>query len=411
MRTILLCIALLAAPALAQPRANDRFDLQMPFDVRTALTSIRLYYQTNSTSERIDITLNRAGTERREEVLLRFEPAPGARDGALPNFQLNLADYIIWSAAAPTEDDPDARALFITHALDLKRFVRHDVPSSQSPLDALEAHFPTLPIPQLRIAYARHPLLRDAIPYTTDIEWSRATLVEQDGSAAIIIFGNTPDGASVRMMSGRALAFLAQSELRYPDDRIALTTATRLETPPDNPVLGLPTDARQRVQAISELGPRAADLTVGHQLPPRALGPADQRGPRLILLAREWNHAVRDAIPELRAGAEQHADLRFEVLLAASIDSASDISQRIEAWKDLAAPTPVRYASAQSHTIDRFAPNHAAVAVLVGPDETIRAIRTLPSENETADAPESEAPASWSSWLAQALSPAANTPE
>lgn len=411
MRTILLCIALLAVPALAQPRANDRFDIQMPFDLRTALTSIRLYYQTNSTAERIDITLNRAGAERREEVLLRFEPAPGARDGTLPNFQLNLADYIIWSAAAPTDDDPDTRALFITHALDLKRFVRHDVPSSQSPLDALEAHFPTLPIPQLRIAYSRNPLLRDAMPYATDIEWSRATLVEQDGSAAIIIFGNTPDGASLRMMSGRALAFLAQSELRYTDDRIALTTTTRLETPPDNPALGLPTEAREQVQSISELGPRPADLSVGDALPPRALGPADRSGPRIILLAREWNESVRDAIADIRAAAEQHTNLRFEVLLTASIDSASNINERIEAWKDLAAPTPVRYASAQSHTIDRFAPNHAAAAVLVGPAETIRAIRTLPSVKQTADAPESEAPASWSSWLSQALSPAANTPE
>jgi len=350
LRRTLASLALLvlsAAGAFAQGRS-----------VAESLQAVRRAYTTRDIAQRVDFAFSEPDARRTETLLVRTGP-PGS-------LRLVLGPLTIW-----TEGD----ALYAVHADDGRAYFSAPL-DERGPLGALDNHFPRVPLPQLRFAFGPDNALLNPTPYTRDMVWSAAEEHGAEGAIRLVGAGENCTAELFAAPDGVLTGFTIQLGARSID--ISAAPAAASDFPAVTPGL----DRRFRIDSPRDFVRRGGLVLVGDALPALPLRPRLNPGPKptlgppgAILFFRQWTRETATALSALRLAAESIDGFQYTaVMVFHPIEGAVEF--QLNEGASETDPDPLFYTDDPDATVRRFS-DASSVLVVIGPDNTVRAITDL----------------------------------
>jgi hypothetical protein len=197
-------------------------------------------------------------------------------------------------------------------------------PCDASPLKALAANFPSVPVPQVALAYAEGTLLTTPTPLTTGATWTSIETGVEVGRAMLILKGSSsgPTPANLTLAFDRQTNRLRRFVAEYPGATgVALAKLELTSSPADSGTPKnwlLPVEGRTKVDSPALLVPPRAGLAAGSSIKHASL----------------MTQSLEAITPEsLFEGGSASASPRAVVL----ITFRSDLVEAVEEPKDLVA--------------------------------------------------------------------------
>lgn len=375
----------------------------LSIDPRIVLDELRRAYRTAPVADEAIVTIRNAlGQSRSERVTVRIDAAGVRADEGPRRVLLELG---------PLRVGVEEGRLVADHAAEPGLVFVYEF---AGPLTAaaIEQVLPPLPVPHVAIAGPDPEGMNAPLAYARGIEWVSAELRAASLPPVEVLRGLRPEGPvvlTIHAESGRLLQFSA--EMPGAGGPVTLEVICRA-VPPGDPATWIPpTDGRELVPALVDLrtGRARPELRPGQQAPDLALlgpdlgawslhdalasaareSPEGPAPPAVVILFRPGEAAAdaRAGVEALRAVVSGPGARRVVNRAAAVMDlgafSRDRFQQLRSEWAggaDAERPIPaddLLWASSSAESLDRFASDAGAAAIIVGPDRTIRAILRL----------------------------------
>ncbi|MCC6659625.1 MAG: hypothetical protein IT437_01940 [Phycisphaerales bacterium] len=395
------CVAIfiLSGAALAQDQPP------LPITPEIVLGDLRAAYRKAPVADEVRVTLRTpAGPVRSDRVVIRADAAGVRTDDGPRSVLLTLGPLSIWvgggRVVATHEAEPGAA------------FVREFT----GPIEpaALRDILPPIPLPQLAALAPDAAAMSDPTPYTPHVTWTGASLDTEAKPPTATVTGSFPGGPvtmTIDAQSGRLTSFRADTT--GPDGPVTLELTSKPIDPgtPASWKIDAAEGGREVVTSLAELrtGRVPPVLRAGDTVPDVALlgpdlsawslhdalasaareRPGEPAAPAVLILFRAervgpapMNNA-RTAAAALRVLATAQPPTRFISRAGVVIDLGEFSRDRFQAlrrqWAEGAPPDSdgLLWASSAAQTIDRFSREAAAIAAIIGPDRTLRAVIVL----------------------------------
>ncbi|XVJ60105.1 MAG: hypothetical protein HEQ23_12205 [Tepidisphaera sp.] len=209
----LIAIALLAGThaALAQPELpNPAAPVKAPPSIPDALEILHKAYRSGPVADRIVVkATDAAGKERRVQVVVYTDVGETPKAPAPTKEALGSDPTATVPKPRPAQFRIDLAQLHV-HVQDatltainlFDRTTYFRTPCDASPLKALAANFPPVPVPQIEFAYAADTLLGSPTPLTTGATWTSIESGVEVGRPMLILKGSSP-GATLTLAFDR----------------------------------------------------------------------------------------------------------------------------------------------------------------------------------------------------------------
>lgn len=274
----LVAFASLSASALPQPELpNPAAPAKAPPSIPDALEILHKAYRVGPVADRIIMKATDAsGKERRVQVVVYTDV------GETPKAPLPTKEPI---GADPTATVPQPRpaqfridlaqlhvhmqdsTLTAINLFDRTTFFR--APCDASPLKALAANFPPVPVPQVAFAYATDTLLAAPTPLTTGATWTSIETGVEVGRPMLILRGSSPD-ATLTLAFDRQTNRLRRFTAEFAGAAEGALSKLELTSSPADAGVAknwlLPVDGRTRVESPALLVPPRSGLAEGSSI-------------------------------------------------------------------------------------------------------------------------------------------------
>jgi hypothetical protein len=392
-----MCLGLAAvAPAQDTPQP-------LPITPDIVLGDFRAAYRKEPVADEVRVTLRTpAGLVRSDRVVIRVDAAGVRTDDGPRAVLLTLGPLSIWlgegKVVSTHESEPGAA------------FVR-EVKGPIEPA-ALRDILPPIPLPQLAALAPDPAALDEPTPYTPRVTWTGASLDADARPPTATVTGSFAGGPVTMTIdgeSGRLVSFRADTT--GPDGPVTLELTAKPVDPGTPATWKIETAGREVVTKLAELrtGRVPPVLKVGDAVPDVALlgpdlsswslhealasaareQPGEPAPPAVLILFRadrvgpQAMTDAKSAAAALRGLKSADPPARFASRAGVVIDLGEFSRDRFQSlrrqWSE-GAPEGVPdllWASSAAQTIDRFSKEAAALAAVVAPDRTLRAVVVL----------------------------------
>ncbi|MBX3357241.1 MAG: hypothetical protein KF745_02315 [Phycisphaeraceae bacterium] len=385
----------------------------MPVPVESAFRDLRAAYRSAPTTERITLSLRRPpapslpAIDRSETYIVTLNPsalAPADPPPAAPLLHIDFGPLQLWATQ---------RRVIGLLASDSARYA--DLPVSPPfSAESLARAIPPLALPQLDLALsdsARPPTT--ITPYARGIAWTQATVDDADDPTEVTINGAT-DAGPITLVSDAKSGMLREVRINSRGTLLRLTLEP-LATQPGS--LTLPNvDDRQRLDSLADLRSSIEPAKIGARTPPLSLMRTDNTAwtpppaPVVLIMFRASAAGPDPGDPEAVALAARRAwtdttpassplDIRpvavFDLATAGLYDRVRETARRwtqppadrtaesgnaADPAKGEGGMGGVLWSHSETTTLAYFAPGSTAAAVVIDPQQRLRAVIPLTRE-------------------------------
>jgi hypothetical protein len=403
------CLGLAAiAPAQDTPQT-------LPITPDVVLGDFRAAYRKEPVADEVRVTLRTtSGPVRSDRVVIRVDAAGVRTDDGPRSVLLTLGPLSIWLG--------DGRVVATHEAEPGAAFIR-ELPGPGKTIEpaSLRDILPPIPLPQLAALAPDPAALEEPTPYTPRVTWTGASLDADARPPTATVTGSFAGGPVTMTIdgeSGRLISFRADTT--GPDGPVTLELSSKPVDPGTPATWKIDTAGREVVTKLPELrtGRVPPVLKVGDAVPDVALlgpdlsswslhdalasaareHPSEPAPPAVLILFRadrvgpQAMTDAKSAAAALRALKSAEPSPRFVSRAGVVIDLGEFSRDRFQSlrrqWSEDAPPEApdLLWASSAAQTIDRFSKEAAAVAAVVAPDRTLRAVVVLDGNADAAAA-------------------------
>lgn len=257
-----------------------------PLDPDSAVAELRRAYHKRAFVEAMEITVEDAGTRRRESVIVRANVKGELR--------LELGELRVWT---------DGAVLRAVHRLNAGTFYEAALDEKDRAGSFLAA-LPPLAVPQVGLVLQPRDAKATAWrpgPVCADLVWESAVAASHVRKPAVVLSG-AGAGCSARVAAVGVSPVLTFAEMKAERDGVTTTVTARIERV-DEPAGRLEADlrGRERVAALSDLRAMAPDVRAGLVMPELIGEPVERSGERagpLVPVGRACVLVIFDATRE-----------------------------------------------------------------------------------------------------------------
>jgi hypothetical protein len=352
----LIVTAGLAVVSIAQPepRVSPTPSVKTPPSIPDALSALRAAYRTGPLADRVTIKATDAsGKERRVQVMVYTDPGEAPK----PEAETKPGDAPMPEPKPDASRPPQCRVdlgqlhvfmqsgtLTAINLFDRTTFFR--VSCDASPLAALSANFPPIPLPQIPLAFSDDGAFAEPTPLTPGVTWTSIEPATETGRMLLILKGHSSGGHAVTLAYERATTRLRRFTIEFaagttsaPDALVKLDLTSSPGDAGNAKNWSLPITNRTRVDSPASLVPPRSGLaegsTIKHaSLMTRDLAPVAPEdlftkspaggGPRVAILVTVRGESLAPGA-ELAGG----ADLAAALAAADAASKSSPVPTRV----------------------------------------------------------------------------------